>query len=174
MTINSLNLSTAMHNCFHHPPTAEKFYYGLRIVTGSQTYAGTTDIAVYVRLTGAKYTTTIPIGTEDGFSTIFKTYFGTGTFDDVLIECDAEIETDVFTVGLKVPFGTIFNYWYVDFMQVYDFQKVNKIETFPCYHWIGSPNNEISCTAQTSKPSFIFIATNYASCNNFYAFSHKE
>ena len=89
------------------------------------------------------------IGAEDGFSTLFKSYFATSSFDDILIECDAELDIDVFTAGLTGIFAS--NSWYIDFMQTYDLQKVGDVKTFACYHWIGSSTTEVSCTSQTSE-----------------------
>ena len=81
-------------------------------------------------------------------SNLFKEHFTKSSFDDILIECHAELDIDVCTAGLT---GKTKNYWYIDFMQAYDIQKDDSVKTFPCYHWIGSPTHEVSCTSQTSK-----------------------
>ena len=130
-----------------------KFYYGIRIVTGDQSDAGrpaASDTAVYIKLTGAKHTTgVIQVIAKHGLSTLIKSFFAKSSFDDILIECDAELDIDVLTAGLT---GTIpSNHWYIDFMQTYDLQKDGAVKTFACYHWIGSSTTEVSCTSQTSE-----------------------
>ena len=93
----------------------------------------------------------------------YEYYFGTASFDDILIECDAELDIDVFTAGVKdswLPF-TNYDYWYIDFMQTYDLQKDDAVKIFPCYHWIGYPTTEVSCTSQTSKFHTICASTVY-------------
>ena len=132
------------------------FYYGLRIVTGDQKDADAHDIAVYVKLDGINHTSgDINIGREDGFWTIFKEYFGTSTYDDIIIEATSKLDVDVFTVGLKfrnLSFGAAKNNWYVDFTQVYDLQPDGRPPTtFPFYHWIGQGTSEVSCTSKNGK-----------------------
>ncbi|XP_003383419.1 PREDICTED: arachidonate 5-lipoxygenase-like [Amphimedon queenslandica] len=131
------------------------FYYGLRIVTGDQREADAHDTAVYVRLEGASHCTgDIRIGQEDGLWTIFKEYFGTSTYDDIIIESSAELQVEVFTVGLKFRYPSSIaakNNWYVDFMQVHDLQSTSgEPKTFSCYHWIGQGTNEVSCTSRNA------------------------
>lgn len=127
---------------------AGKFYYGVRIVTGDQAFAAASDIGVYFQLTGRKYTTgKVSMGI---LSAAFHDYFSRSSYDDILIECEAELVIDVFAVGLQGLIVSL-NHWYVDFMQTYDLQNNNAVKTFACFHWVGSPVNEISCTSETSK-----------------------
>ena len=121
----------------------------MRIVTGSQEGAGTTDTDVYITLTGNKASSG-----KVGISSWLKALKGSTnrrTFDDLIIESDGDLgRVLVVAIGNeKEWFADLGAPWYVDFVMVHNFQS-SLNEEFPVYHWIGD-GDCVTCTAHTSK-----------------------
>ena len=121
----------------------------MRIVTGSQEGAGTTDTDVYITLTGDKGSSG-----KVGISSWLKALKGSHqqqTFDDLIIESDGDLGR-VLVVALgneKEWLADMGAPWYVDFVMVHNFQS-SLNEEFPVYHWIGD-GDYVTCTAHTSE-----------------------
>ena len=121
----------------------------MRIVTGSQEAAGTSNSDVYITLTGNKASSgKVKISS---LLKVMKGYFKSRTYDDLVIESAADLgHVLVVTVGnekewlleMAAP-------WYVDFVVVHNFQS-SLNEEFPVYHWIGD-KDYVTCTAHTSE-----------------------
>ena len=111
----------------------DRFYYGVRIVTGYQEKAGTAS-QVYLELIGNEAQTG-KIDIRDHWK-LFES--SDGTFDDYIIECDGDLgEVQLVTLGNN-GYRSVSSEagWYVDFSLVVNLQtEVEQI--FPCYHWIG-------------------------------------
>ena len=111
---------------------------------------------MFIKLSGAnKHSKKIHVRDYDWwFCRLFKSYFRRSSYDDLLIESSEELDVEVVTVGYHHwlwPLLQLTHDWLVNFIQVFDLQKVQDPKTFPCYHWIGNPTFEASCTASTSK-----------------------
>ncbi|KAL5471056.1 hypothetical protein EMCRGX_G029132 [Ephydatia muelleri] len=126
-------------------PKYAHFYYGVRIVTGSEKFAGTPDTDIYVSLVGSKACT--------GKMKIVSGWFSTGIsaqyYDDLLVESSADLG-EVLVVIIGNPANWVVSAgsaWFVDFVDVHDLQRKTKQE-FPCYHWIED-GDEISFTEKT-------------------------
>ena len=126
-----------------------KYYYGVRIATGSQEGAGTTDTDVYITLTGNKGSSG-KVGISSWLKAL-KGHFKRRTFDDLIIESDGDLgRVLVVAIGNeKEWFAGLGAPWYVDFVTVHNFQS-NLNEEFPVYHWIGD-SDCVTCTAHTSE-----------------------
>ena len=109
---------------FNTFPSAGKFYYGLRIVTGSQPGAAASTRTVVLGLSGTEGTTgEITVDAKDGWILFTHTYFKKSTYDDLVIECDDNLgEIQVVQAGLRYS-STIMNPdWYIDFFTGYRVQ----------------------------------------------------
>ena len=121
----------------------------MRIVTGSQEGAGTTNTDVYITLTGTKASSG-KVGIS-GWLTALTGTFTRKTFDDLIIESDGDLG-HVLVVAIAnekewlVDCGAP---WYVDFVIVHNFQSEHNLE-FPVYYWIGY-GDCVTCTAHTSE-----------------------
>ena len=125
------------------------FYYGVRIVTGSQKGSSATSRDVFFSVTGTK-------SESDRISLsllqrIFVLYsFKNSTYDDMIIETDHDFgDIKIVGVGLyndlitKMVDFVLDCHWYVEYIDIVDFQK--KAETrFPCYHWLDYDNREVT------------------------------
>ena len=126
-----------------------KYYYGVRVATGSQKGAGTKDTAVYITLIGDKASSG-----KVGISSWLKALKGSckrRTFDNLIVESDDDLG-QVLVVGIgneKKWFAGSEAPWYVDFVMVHNFQS-SQNEEFPVYHWIGD-GDYVTCTAHTSE-----------------------
>lgn len=128
-------------------PKCSHFYYGVRIVTGSEKFAGTPDTDIYVSLVGSKACT--------GKMKIVTGWFSTGIsaqyYDDLVVESSTDLG-DILVVIIGNPANwmiTAGSAWFVDFVDVHDLQRNIKKE-FPCYHWIED-GDEITFTEETTK-----------------------
>lgn len=141
-----------MHFCVE-----EKCYYGVRIVTGSQKACSATARDVFFTMTGIKSESDrISL---DLFQRLLKpNSFKEGTHDDMIIETDQHLgDIQVTGVGLKydvftkVESALLDCHWYVDYISIIDFQN-NRTEThFPCYHWLGYNNTELTAVSKVGK-----------------------
>ncbi len=129
--------------------SAHKGYYGIRIVTGKQFLAGTTDTRVYITLIG-KQASSGKVYLSHWLN-IFSKPTSRRTYDDLLIETDQELG-EILVVVLGNDKGWFLggdgSSWFVDFVMVHNFQSKGTDE-FPCYHWIGE-GDYVSFTAHTS------------------------
>ena len=126
-----------------------KFYYGVRIVTGSQAGAGTDDTDIYITLTGSKASTG-KVGISSWLK-VLKGNFNRRTFDDLVIECDDDLgQVLMVTLGNdKDWLIQVDSPWYIEFVTVHNFQSTLN-EEFPVYYWIGD-RDYVTCTAHTSE-----------------------
>ncbi len=126
-----------------------KFYYGVRIVTGSQEGAEAEFAGdVYIKLLGNKASSQVKLGS---FLTALESRYDRQHFDDLVIETDQDLG-DVLVVTLGNCYDgpdVVIASWFVDFVMIYDF-KGQQGEEFPFYHWIGAGDYD-SCTSHTSK-----------------------
>ena len=125
-----------------------KGYYGVRVVNGKMSGAGTNNNDVYVCLVGTKACTgKVPLMSSLEF---IKGGIDSNTHLDVIVETDESIG-DVQVVILDIDDRLAFdNSWFVNYTIVYDFFKDKAEIEFPCYHWIKG-GETITTTAKTSK-----------------------
>ena len=130
--------------------TETKFYYGVRIATGTVGGAGKKDKAVYIILVGNQGATKkiylVP------YLSIFSSIAGR-TCDDLLVESDANLgDVQVVILGNEKNWFIPNDNWYVNYISIchYDGGSVRQEVKFPCYHWIGD-NEAISITSATGK-----------------------
>ncbi|CAI8052357.1 Polyunsaturated fatty acid 5-lipoxygenase, partial [Geodia barretti] len=125
-----------------NPLEADHYYYGIRVVTGSQEEAGTDFNAdIYATLIGNKARSDGDkmLGWWEIFSNDNK------QCNDLILECSQSIG-EVLVVSLENKASGKHS-WYVDFLEVHDFSSAEK-RVFPCYHWIGAEDS-ISCSSST-------------------------
>ena len=86
--------------------------------------------------------------------------------DDMIIETDQNLgDIQIVGVGLrynlitKVVDGILDCHWYVDYISVIDFQKNQKEIQFPCYHWLGYNNTEMTAVSVVGKYFHTYIST---------------
>ena len=139
----------------------DKFYYGVRIVTGSQKACSAAAQDVFFALVGTKsHSDRISLG-------LFQRLFALDSFhedkhDDMIIETDQQLgDIQVVGVGLrydlltKVVDGIVDCHWYVDYISIIDFQDNRKEIQFPCYHWLGYNNREVTAVSKVGKRIYI-------------------
>ena len=130
--------------------TGDKYYYGVRIVTGSAEGAGA-DFTneIYMELVGSNAESGKVKLTD--FMTTMEGSFRRKKYDDLVIESDKDLgEIQVVVVGNGHEFvKSLFPCWFVDFVIIHNFQSKTS-EDFPCYHWIGV-GDHVSFTANTSE-----------------------
>ena len=133
---------------------ADKFYYGLRIVTGDQANASPDTSDVVLSLMGDKGTTgEITVDAKEGWFLFVKTHFKRSTYDDLIIESDGDLgEIQVVQAGLryKTLLDIITPDWYIDFFTVCNYQT-EVLKNYPCYHWIGKKIKDVTATSATGK-----------------------
>ena len=131
-----------------------KFYYGVRVVTGSQQASSAKARDVFFTVAGTKsQSNRISLGYFQRLAEWDS--FQEDTHDDMIIETDQHLgDAQVVGVGLEYDriaeaTSSLLNcHWYVNYVSVIDFQN-NKSETqFPCYHWIGYNNTEVTAVSQ--------------------------
>eukprot|EP00731_Ephydatia_muelleri_P012489 Em0006g1383a len=121
------------------------FYYGVRIVTGSEFEAGTMDNDLYVTLVGSKACTG-----KINISGFLSSPIATKSYVDLLIQCKSDLG-EVLVVSLGNPKNWITmpgSEWFVDFVDIID-QQTKKTVRFPCYHWIAD-GDSIGFTSKTA------------------------
>ena len=130
-----------------------KYYYGVRVVTGYRKGAGagitgSTNEGIWLQIVGEKACSGV-INIGSAFSIIES--FQCQTYDDVMIECEEDLG-DILVVDVgnnKAALGILKTSWYVRYLMVKSFQSQQN-EEFPCYHWIGV-DKYASCTAKASE-----------------------
>ena len=135
---------------------AGKFYYGVRIVTGHQVGSSATSLDVFFTLFGHKSETNkISLGLLEWITT---DSFHKDTHDDMIIETDDHLgDIQVVGVGLKDDLvaklkADLLNcYWYVNYISIIDFQDNEAEIHFPCYHWLGYNDKELTISAKICK-----------------------
>lgn len=126
---------------------AGHFYYGVRIVTGSETFSGTPDSDIYMSLIGSKAST----GKLNIVQGYFSSAVATQSYDDLVVECDKDLG-ELLVVVLGNPQNWMISAgsaWYVDFVECMDLKNKQK-QVFPCYHWIND-GDSLTITSKTSK-----------------------
>ena len=135
----------------------EKFYYGVRIVTGSQQACSATARDVFFAVTGTKSQSgRISLGLFQRLRSLDS--FKRDTHDDMIIETDEHLG-DVQVAGVGLEYDVIANmeaklldcHWYVDYISIIDFQNNETEIRFPCYHWLGYNNTEVTATSKVGK-----------------------
>ena len=74
----------------------------------------------------------------------------------MIVETDSDMgDVQVVGVGLKpgliARFLLINHRWYVAFISIINFQKDEVEHHFPCYHWLGYDDGELTVSANTCK-----------------------
>ena len=82
--------------------------------------------------------------------------FQEDTHDDMIIETDQHLG-DIQVVGVGLDYDWIADieshnpffqcHWYVSYVSVIDFQNRRSEIQFPCYHWIGYTNKEVTAVS---------------------------
>ena len=131
-------------------PLGGKFYYGLRIVTGSQPGAAANTRTVVLGLTGTEGTTG-KITVDAKWFLFTHTHFKKSTYDDLVIECEDDLgEIQVVLAGLRYSRTILTPDWYIDFFTVCNYQS-SIMKNYPCYHWIGKKVKGVTATSATGK-----------------------
>ena len=131
-----------------------KYYYGVRIVTGSQKACSATARDVFFSMSGANsQSDKMSLGLLQRLHAFNS--FHESTHDDMIIETDQHLgDIQVVGVGLdydlitKVEDAILDCHWYVDYISVIDFQSKESEIQFPCYHWLGYNNKEVTATSK--------------------------
>ena len=135
----------------------DKFYYGVRIVTGSQQASGAIARNVFFTVTGTKsQTDKISLGLFQRLAE--RDAFQEDTHDDMIIESDQHFG-DVQVVGVGLEYDPIADaasnllacHWYVAFISIIDFQNEQSETQFPCYHWLGYNDKEVTAVSKVGK-----------------------
>lgn len=141
----------------------DRFYYGVRIVTGSQKACSATAKDVFFAVSGTK-------GKSDRISLgLFQRLRALNSFhrdrhDDMIIETDQQLG-DVQVVGVGLHYDLITGkvedilagkveddcHWYVDYISIIDFQNNQSEVQYPCYHWLGYNNKEVTAVSKVCK-----------------------
>ncbi len=119
-----------------------KYYYGVQIVTGKQTDAGTTGDS-YVMLVGDKGKTE-----KLSLRRWFDYEVGENSFNNLTIVTDDDLGK-VLVVVVGCDAGWFEDQWYVSFVTVVNLQ-LQQVDEFPCYHWIDG-DSHVTITATTSE-----------------------
>ena len=131
-------------------------------MTGSQNACSAAARDVFFALTGTdSHSEKISLG-------LFKRLCALESFqedkhDDMVIETDQKLgDIQVVGVGLrydlvaKVVDGISDCHWYVDYISIIDFQEDEKESQFPCYHWLGYNNAEVTAVSKVCKYTSIY------------------
>ena len=139
---HSLNVFCVYKHLYSHLFLADRYYYGIRIVTGSQARAGTDFNAnISVTLIGDK-------ARSDGDKLLawWELRISNQQCNDLILEGSQSVgQVQVVKLENKAR-GR--HGWFVDFMEVHDFASAEK-KVFACYHWIGAEDS-VSCSSSTS------------------------
>ena len=142
-----------------------KFYYGVRIVTGSQKGSSATTWDVFFTLTGTKaQSERISLGL---FQTLFAMdSFNKSTYDDMIIETDQNLgDVRIVGVGLRNDMITkwvdffVDRHWYVEYVSIIDFQNKEAETQFPCYHWLEYDGKEVTAVSTVGMYT-VHVVTN--------------
>ena len=121
-------------------------------MTGSQKACSATARDVFFNVTGTKsQCNKMSLGLLQRLEALKS--FHERTHDDMIIETDEHLgDVQVVGVGLdydlitKVEDAILDCHWYVDYISVFDFQNNEMEIQFPCYHWLGYNNKEVTAT----------------------------
>ena len=122
-------------------------------MTGSQQASGAKAWDVFFTVAGTKsQSNRISLGF---FQTLADWHsFQEDTYDDMIIETDQNLgNIQVVGVGLKydriAEATSLLNcHWYVNYISIIDFQDKQSEIQFPCYHWIGYNNKEVTAVSK--------------------------
>ena len=143
----------------------DKFYYGVRIVTGSQQACSAKAQNVFFTVAGTKsQSNRISLGFIQRLAE--RDSFQEDTHDDMIIETRQHLgDVQVVGVGLeydwiaKVTSSLLNCHWYVNYINIIDFQNNKSEVQFPCYHWIGYNNKEVTAVSKVGMLPLINILT---------------
>ena len=128
-------------------------------MTGSQQASGATARNVFFTVTGTNSQSQKMSLALDLFQQLAKEGpFQEDTHDDMIIETDRRLG-DVQAVRVGLEYGLLSGpvskmldcHWYVAFISIIDFQNERSETHFPCYHWIGYNNKEITAFSKVGK-----------------------
>ena len=139
-------------------------------MTGNQKACSATARDVFFAVTGTKsHTNKMSLGLFQRFWTSYS--FQEDTHDDMIIETDQHLgDVQVVGVGLrydlitKVEDAILDCHWYVDYISIIDFQNEQFETHFPCYHWIGYNNKEVSAVSKVGKSVTTYKLIMYCVC----------
>ena len=148
--------------CYYNFYVGDRFYYGIRIVTGNQKACSATAQDVFLTVTGTKSKTDkmslVSLGLFQRLRAL--KFFQQGTYDDMIIETDQNLgDIEVVGVGLhydwirRLTSALLDHHWYVEYVSIIDFKdEPSETETrFPCYHWLGYNNKEVTAVSKVGK-----------------------
>ena len=123
-------------------------------MTGSQKACSATARDVFFAVSGTKsQSDRISLGLFQRLRSLDS--FQEDTHDDMIIETDQHLgDIQVVGVGLhydlitKVEDAILDCHWYVDYISIIDFQNKQSETQFPCYHWIGYNNKEVTAVSK--------------------------
>ena len=132
------------------PFSIDHYYYGVRILTGSQKDAGSDWRAdIRVTLIGK-------LARSDGDELLgWWEILGSDNmqYDDFILECNQSLgQVQVVTLENKAKGNQS---WYVDFVEVHDLETTEE-QVFPCYHWIGNEDS-VTFSSSTGKRKIVLF-----------------
>ena len=124
-------------------------------MTGSQQACSAKARDVFFTVAGTKsQSNRISLGIWQRFTE--RDSFQEDTHDDMIIETDQHLG-DIQVVGVGLDYDWIADieshnpvfqcHWYVSYVSVIDFQNTRSEIQFPCYHWIGYTNKEVTAVS---------------------------
>ena len=132
-------------------------------MTGSQQARSATARNVFFTMTGTNsQSDKISLGF---FQRLAETNsFQEDTHDDMIIKTDRHLG-DVQVVGVGLNYDPISDlvsdwldcHWYVNFISIIDFQNERSATHFPCYHWLGYNDKEVTAVSKVGE--YISICT---------------
>ena len=124
-------------------------------MTGSQQASSAVAKNVFFTVTGTKsQSERISLGLFQRLAE--RDAFQENIHDDMIIETDQHLgEVQVVGVGLQydlisnavLSIGLLDCHWYVASISVIDFQNDKSETHFPCYHWLGYNNQEVTAVS---------------------------
>ena len=126
-------------------------------MTGSQQASSATARNVFFTVTGTNaQSERMSLGLFQRLAE--RDAFQEDTHDDMIIETDQHLG-DVKVVGVGLEYdpiaSTVSNlldcHWYVAFISIIDFQNERSENHFPCYHWVGYTNKEVTAVSDVGK-----------------------
>ena len=126
-------------------------------MTGSQQASGAIARNVFFTVTGTNsQSEKISLGLFQRLAE--RDAFQKDTHDDMIIESDRHFG-DVQVVGVGLEYDPIADaasnllacHWYVAFISIIDFQNEQSETQFPCYHWLGYNDKEVTAVSKVGK-----------------------
>jgi len=143
-------------------------------VTGSQQESSAVARNVFFTVTGTKsQSERISLGLLQRLAE--RDAFQEDTHDDMIIETDQHLgEVQVVGVGLQYDLisnavsslGLLDCHWYVSSISIIDFQNERSETYFPCYHWLGYNNQEVTAVSGVG----MFVCHYLYNYSNSYAY----